>query len=74
MEEFKGNEGIFKQMKGLKVTYDKPEKIRLRHIVLASIYVLGSYKMPYSKNTITTEEELDMEVLHYNFLRKYNLL
>lgn len=48
--------------------------ILLRDVVYASIYVFGGYKMKYSKNIVKSEEELDMEIGHFKFLYKYNLL
>lgn len=58
------------------IRYSKPResKITRRNLALASIYTLNAYYMKYSKNIVTTEEELDMEVMHFKFLSKYNLL
>ena len=60
--------------KGCKIVYSKPIGLTSRDIVLASIYVFGYKIMRYSRNRITSEEELDIEVEHYQFLKKYNLL
>ncbi len=69
------NEGLIAQIRNRKINYVRPgNKIRLRDIALVSLYVLGYYIMPYSQNKVKTEEELDVEIKHYQFLRKYNLL
>jgi hypothetical protein len=69
------NEGIIAQIRNRKINHVRPgNKIRLRDIALVSIYVIGYYRMPYNSNKVKTEEELDVEIKHYQFLRKYNLL
>jgi len=54
--------------------YKRPSGITKRDVYLASMYVFGGKIMPYTKNTITTEDELDEEIIHFYFLNKYNLL
>lgn len=69
------NEGIISQIRNTKINYVRPgNKVTQRHIALLSILILGSYEIPYSQNKVVTEEDLDIEVTHYQFLRKYNLL
>lgn len=68
-------QGDWTQLKrGRIIKYSRPKGIRRRHVLLAAMYCLGEWKMKYSGNTITTEEELDIEVMHFKFLYKYNLL
>ena len=58
----------------MKIIYNRPVGISRRDIILVRIYIFGGFKMKYSGNYITTEEELDIEVEHFLFLRKYNLV
>ena len=68
-------EGIFAQIRNKRnFIYTKGCKITVRHIALVMIDILGEYYMQYSGNKVTTEEELDIEVEHFFFLLKYNLL
>lgn len=65
----------YKELKrGYKISYKRPSGISRRDVYLASMYVFGGKVMPYTKNIITTEDELDEEVTHFYFLNKYNLL
>lgn len=74
-EEFTPNQGLFSQINNKVFDYGSPRKgITKRDITLAYIFIYKEYEMPYTKNNITTEEELDIEVEHFYFLNKYNLL
>jgi hypothetical protein len=70
------SKGLFFQLeKGKVFNYGgRGEKITKRDTVLTVIYVFKEYEMPYTKNIVATEEELDVEVAHFYFLNKYNLL
>lgn len=50
------------------------EIFTFRNIATSLIEIFGGYKMPYTKNWVKSVEEMDMEIEHYNFLRKYNLV
>lgn len=58
------------------IGYSKPTGAGLnkRDLVLAQIYCFGERQMPYTKNFVKSEQELDEEVSHFYFLNKYNLL
>lgn len=79
MEEGKRVKNMWQQLqKGRHIIrYKKPkeiERITKRDIVLTIINMFNEYTMPYTKNIVTTEEDLDNEVSHFYFLNKYNLL
>ena len=50
------------------------ECITHRDVAIGLLEAFGAYKMPYTFNYVRSVEELDMEVNHYMFLRKYNLV
>ena len=57
------------------IVYRRPKGgITKRDLFLTIIYVFGGKKMKYSGNFIKTEEELDIEIVHFKFLYKYGLL
>lgn len=69
------NEGLWQQLKKKPfVNYGRPGNLTARHIALMIIEVMDGYLMGYSGNTVKTEEELDMEIDHFKFLFKYNML
>lgn len=75
-EKFTPSGGLFAQLKKGKV-FEYKELVRgitKRDITLVYILLYGDYEMPYTKNRATTEEDLDIEVEHFYFLNKYNLL
>ena len=53
--------------------YERPKEIYKRDVALTILYVFGVYYMKYTKNVVTTEEDFDIEVEHFFFLKKYNL-
>ena len=65
---------IWQMSKDYKISYERPSGITKRDVYLASMYMFEGKIMPYTKNTITTEDELDEEITHFYFLNKYNLL
>lgn len=74
---FKPCEGLFAQLSKDKRVFaynSKRRRINKRDITLVYIYVYGEYEMPYTKNKVYSEEQLDIEVDHFYFLNKYNLL
>lgn len=74
---FKPCEGLFAQLSRDKRVFDyktKRQGITKRDIVLVYIHIYGEYEMPYTKNKVYSEEQLDIEVDHFYFLNKYNLL
>jgi|GEM_PF-5079104 len=73
MKEY--NKGILWQMKNNPViSYKRGGGITRRDLALAMIYTFGGYQMKWSNNVVESEEDLDVELTHYQFLRKYNLL
>lgn len=71
------NVGLWKQLEKGKYVIEykgRRNKIIKRDIVLMCILLYEEYEMPYTKNKVTTEEDLDIEVQHFYFLNKYNLL
>jgi len=69
------SEGLWHQLeKKPFVDYGRPGNLTARHIALMFIETMGGLLMKYSGNTVKTEEELDMEIEHFKFLYKYNML
>lgn len=65
------NERVFKFYTGVE---GYKELYKHRNIAIGCIEIFGGYKMPYTKNWVKSVDEMDMEIEHYNFLRKYNLV
>ena len=71
------DEGLWKQLpKGkFNIDYGRPaRRITYRDIFMVKIHICGGQLLKYTVDKITTEEQLDVALKHYQFLRKYNLL